>query len=57
MIGLKKLKSNIINQILYYIQDLHNFDENNSDYMHTILCGPPGTGKTEVAKIIGNIFL
>lgn len=26
------------------------------DFMHTVLCGPPGTGKTEVAKILGNIF-
>ena len=26
------------------------------EYMHTVLCGPPGTGKTEVAKIIGEIF-
>lgn len=55
MIGLKDLKINIIYQILYYIQNLHNFD-NNSDYMHIVLYGPPGTGKTEIAKLIGNIF-
>jgi SpoVK/Ycf46/Vps4 family AAA+-type ATPase len=24
--------------------------------MHTVICGPPGTGKTEVAKIMGKIF-
>ena len=26
------------------------------DFMHTVVYGPPGSGKTEVAKIIGRIF-
>jgi hypothetical protein len=26
------------------------------DFMHTVICGPPGSGKTEVEKIIGRIF-
>ena len=56
MIGMKSLKKNIVNQILYYIQDLHSFDDNNGDFMHVVLYGPPGTGKTEIAKIIGSIF-
>tara|TARA_B100001093_G_C26785587_1_gene996509 strand:+ start:538 stop:1713 length:1176 start_codon:yes stop_codon:yes gene_type:complete len=56
MIGLNYIKNNIINQILYYIQNLHSFDKNHSDFMHIVLYGPPGTGKTEIAKIIGTIF-
>ena len=56
MIGLNNIKNNIINQILYYIQNLHSFDKNHSDFMHIVLYGPPGTGKTEIAKIIGQIF-
>ena len=61
MIGLQNLKENIVDQILFYIQNLHkgfNEDKKNccNDFMHTVIYGPPGTGKTEVAKIIGSIF-
>lgn len=56
MIGMKTMKENIVDQILYFIQDLHTVSPNNADYMHTVICGPPGTGKTEVAKIMGKIF-
>lgn len=51
-VGMKELKENIVDQILYYIQNI----QTNDDYMHICLYGPPGTGKTEVAKIIGDIF-
>lgn len=54
LIGMNELKNDILNQILFYIQNFHKI--NNMEYMHTVLCGPPGTGKTEVAKIIGEIF-
>lgn len=56
MVGMKTIKENIVDQILYFIQDLHVVSPNNSDYMHTVIYGPPGTGKTEVAKVIGKIF-
>lgn len=52
MIGMYEIKNNIIEQILYYLQNLHN----NNDYLHTVIYGPPGTGKTEISKIIGDIF-
>jgi SpoVK/Ycf46/Vps4 family AAA+-type ATPase len=54
LIGMHELKQDILHQILFYIQQFHTI--NNMEYMHTVLCGPPGTGKTEVAKIIGDIF-
>jgi Holliday junction resolvasome RuvABC ATP-dependent DNA helicase subunit len=53
MIGMKNLKTNIVDQILYFIQDLHS---KSADFMHTVIYGPPGTGKTEVAKIMGKIY-
>ena len=65
MIGMQNVKENIIDQILFYIQNLHkpcqNLDANKkqptyNDFMHTVIYGPPGTGKTEIAKIIGSIF-
>lgn len=53
MIGMHNLKKNILDQILYYLQDLHLLG---NDFMHTVIYGPPGTGKTEIAKIIGKIY-
>ena len=58
MIGMKELKKNIVDQIIYFIQGLNKSDENkvSGDYMHTVIYGCPGTGKTEIAKILGKIF-
>lgn len=53
MIGMKEFKKNIVYQILYFIQELN---KNSNEYMHTVIYGNSGTGKTEVAKIIGRIF-
>jgi SpoVK/Ycf46/Vps4 family AAA+-type ATPase len=64
MIGMKELKKNILDQIIYFIQELNKSNNTNSDslgndcgdFMHTVIYGPPGTGKTEIAKILGKIF-
>ena len=53
MIGMNDIKKNIIDQILYYIQD---FDSDNNDLLHTVIKGPPGVGKTEIGKIIASIL-
>ena len=59
MIGMTELKNNIVDQILYFVQELHkNKSESGvtGDFMHTVIYGPPGTGKTEIAKMMGNIY-
>ena len=53
MIGLNDIKSKIVNQILFYLQGL---DESNQDMLHTVIEGGPGVGKTEIAKILGEIY-
>lgn len=55
MIGMETLKQSILDQLLYFIQEL-NIGKNISEYKHTVIYGSPGTGKTEVAKIIGKIY-
>jgi len=53
MIGMHTLKKSVLEQLLYYLQGLHNGSD---DYKHTVIFGPPGTGKTEVAKVLGAIY-
>lgn len=53
MIGMHTLKKSVLEQLLYYLQGLHNGGD---DYKHTVIFGPPGTGKTEVAKVLGAIY-
>ena len=54
MIGMVSFKNAVLDQLLYFIQNLHL--GKNSDFKHTIICGPPGTGKTEIAKILGQMY-
>lgn len=56
MIGMQSIKCNVVDQILYFVQDLHKGKCTTGDFMHTVIYGPPGTGKTEVAKIMGKIY-
>jgi len=52
IIGLNGIKKDIFKKIVYYIQNPHN-----DEYLHTIISGPPGVGKTEFAKIYADIFV
>jgi hypothetical protein len=52
VIGMTDIKTNIINQILYFLSGI----EPNDSMLHTVILGPPGVGKTMVAQIIGEIY-
>jgi hypothetical protein len=72
MIGMKNVKENIVNQIVFFLQGFNQKDKclkcidcisglrcpknNNDDMLHTMITGPPGVGKTQVGKILGRVY-
>jgi len=52
MIGMKDVKEQIFKHLIYYIKN-----RKNEHMLHTVITGPPGTGKTELGNILGKIYL
>ncbi len=52
MIGMDKFKEQLINQILFFIQDM----QDPQTFLHTVITGPPGTGKTQTINILAKIY-
>jgi SpoVK/Ycf46/Vps4 family AAA+-type ATPase len=55
MIGMESIKKEIIEQTIYSLQEFYKNDVE-GNMMHTVINGSPGTGKTSVATIIGEIY-
>ena len=53
IIGMKNVKTKLFQSICYFLHSLNNTEEMN----HCMIMGPPGVGKTTVAKIISSIYL
>ena len=51
LVGMQSLKQSLLYQVLFFVQDM-----NSDQMMHTALMGPPGVGKTTVAKIMARIY-
>jgi len=52
LIGLKSFKEILINQILFFIQDLMSPET----FLNAVISGPPGVGKTTVINILAKIY-
>lgn len=53
LVGLNKIKTDIFKHICYFINGLNGPEDMN----HIVITGPPGVGKTQLAKIIGKLYL
>ena len=55
LVGMDSLKESIFSQVIYYLQGMH-IRNNSEEYLHTVLFGNPGMGKTTVAIIISKLY-
>ena len=57
MIGLSKIKEEIVNTIIYFLLTKNLSKEINSDMMHAVITGSPGCGKTTFIEILAKIYV
>jgi SpoVK/Ycf46/Vps4 family AAA+-type ATPase len=53
MVGMKQVKESVFEMILYYLQ---GFEKRNQNMLHSVIEGPPGTGKTQLGKILAQVY-
>lgn len=51
LVGMDDLKRSIVEQIIYFVQNLHN-----KEMMNLVLTGEPGTGKSTVGMVLSKIY-
>lgn len=72
LVGMKQVKNSIVNQIVFFLQGFNKKEScgacvkcnyglkceqaENPDMLHTVISGPPGVGKTELGKILGEVY-
>ena len=54
MIGMKLVKDMILDLIFFRLQNIKDNDK--EEMWHTVIQGSPGTGKTEISKMLAKIF-
>ena len=57
MIGMRKIKVQILKQIKTFVSSKAKKIYKEKDRKHCLLCGPPGCGKTTVGKILCKIWI
>ena len=54
LIGLDEIKKEIFHHIVYFVINQQNLRNNRR--LHTVIEGPPGVGKTELAGVLAEIY-
>lgn len=71
MVGLESVKKHMVDQILFFLQGFNTTEkcnncqdcsyglpciQSNTEMLHTVILGPPGVGKTCMARIVGKVY-